>query len=88
MPSPGGLRQYFRPAVVEAALIYDIAELDAVRITDNEGIQSTVTCLGLFDKGRPVFGDRLLLWPMGKTEWISAEEFAREWAPVRGSVLS
>lgn len=90
--SPGGLRQYHRPAVVQVATIIGViigeaSELDTVRIRGHDGGEALVTCPGMFQNGTPLIGDCLLLWPHGKTEWVSAEEFAQEWAPVEGPVL-
>lgn len=89
--SPGGLAQYHRPAVVQAAIIvsssHDWTGENAVLVVGYDRRACLVRCPGLFEKGCPSSGDYLLLWPYGKTEWVTAEEFARERAPVEGPVL-
>lgn len=88
--SPGALRQYHRPAVVQAAQIIQRPGplSESVKVTDVTGLCSVITHTGLFKDGVPEIGDWVLLWPGGVTTWVSAGEFAAEWAPMRGSVLS
>lgn len=79
------LRQYRRSGIVQAAEVLADTDTDQVTVRDANGGATTLSMPG---RVRITAGAWVVLLPNGGLVVMPAEEFAAEWEPCGGALLS